>query len=136
MLRQIGAGERLADAVVADVGDLTQAVEQAKRLQDAGINADADVGVPGFDPLQCRARCEGALGYDSHRQPSASTSIMDVRPKLAQRAPHRSRRVVWSRHFGTFALQIIQICSTKITLFLDILGITSVESEGSILPLS
>lgn len=46
MLRQVGAGERLTDAVVADVGDLAQAVEQAERLQDAGINADADVGVP------------------------------------------------------------------------------------------
>ena len=92
-------------------------VEQAKRLQDAGINADADVGVPGFDPLQCRARREGALGYDRHRQPSASTGIMDVRPKLAQRAPHRSRRVVWSGHFVTFALPIDQICSTKIQFF-------------------
>jgi hypothetical protein len=44
---------------------------------------------------------------------------MDVCPKLAQRAPHRSRRVVWSGHFGTFALQIDQICSTKITILLD-----------------
>lgn len=106
MLRQVGAGERLTDAVVADVGDMAQAVEQAERLQDTGINADADVGVSGFDPLQCRARREGALGYDCHRQPSASTGIMDVRPKLAQRALHRSRRVVWSGHFDTFALQI------------------------------
>lgn len=106
MLGQVGAGERLTDAVVADVGDLAQAVEEAERLQDAGINADADIGVPGFDPLQRRSRREGALGYDRHRQPSASTGIMDVRPKLAQRAPHRSRRVVWSGHFDTFALQI------------------------------
>lgn len=119
MLGQVGAGERLTDAVVADVGDLAQAVEQAERLQDAGINADADVGVPSFDPLQCRARREGALGYDRHRQPPTSTGIMDVRPKLAQRAPHRSRRVVWSGQCDTFALQIDRICSTKITILLD-----------------
>jgi len=29
MLGQIGAGQRLSDSVVADVGDLAQAVEQA-----------------------------------------------------------------------------------------------------------
>jgi len=106
MLGQVGAGERLTDAVVADVGNLAQTVEQAEGLQDAGINADADVGVPSFDPLQCRARRERALGYDRHRQSSASARIMDVRPKLAQRAPHRSRRVVGSGQFGTFTLQI------------------------------
>ena len=64
MLWQFGAGERSADAVVADVGDLAQAIEQAERLENAGIYADADVGVPGFDPLQSRAGREGALGHD------------------------------------------------------------------------
>jgi hypothetical protein len=33
--------------------------------------------------LQCRARRKGAFSHDRHRQPSASTGIMDVRPKLA-----------------------------------------------------
>ena len=55
MLWQIGAGQRLSDAVVADVGDLAQTVEQAKRLKDAGIDADADIGVAAFDLLQGRA---------------------------------------------------------------------------------
>lgn len=118
MLGQVGTGERLTDAVVADVGDLAQALEEAERLQDAGIDADADVGVPGFDPLQSRARSEGALGYHRHRQPSASTGIMNVSPKLAQHAPHRSRRVVWSGHYVTFALQIGALCSTKTTFHL------------------
>ena len=49
MLGQFGAGQRLSDAIVADVGDLAQTVEQAERLKDAGIDADADVGVTGLD---------------------------------------------------------------------------------------
>ena len=52
MLGQVGAGERLTDAVVADVGDLAQAVEEAERLKDASINADADVGIASLDFLQ------------------------------------------------------------------------------------
>ncbi len=115
MLGQVGAGERLTDAVVADVGYLAQAVKETERLQNAGRNADADVGFSGLDPLQRRARREGALGDDRHRQPWESTGIMDVRPKLAQRAPHRSRRIVWSGHSVTLVLQIHPLCSTKIT---------------------
>ena len=65
---------------------------------------------------------------------AASTGIMDVRPKFAKRAPHRSRRVVWSGNFDTFALQIGLICSTKITIILDREGVTPVESEVLILP--
>ena len=57
VLGQIGAGKCLPDAVVADVGDLTQAVEQAEGLQHAGIDAYADIGVAGFDPLQGRTGC-------------------------------------------------------------------------------
>jgi len=119
MLGEVGAGERLADAVVADVGDLAQAVEKTERLQDAGIDADADIGVPSFHPLQRRPGREGALGHDRHRQPSASTGIMDIRPKLAQRALHCGGGCVWSGHFDTFVLQIDRICSTKITFYLD-----------------
>lgn len=39
MLGQVGSGERLTVAIVADVGDLSQAVQEAECLQDAGINA-------------------------------------------------------------------------------------------------
>lgn len=119
MLGEFSAGERLADAVIADVGEPAQAVEQAERLQDAGVNADADISVSGFNPLQCRPGREGALGHDGHRQPSAPTGIVDVRAELAHGAPHGSRRVMWGRHFDTFALQIDRICSTKITIFPD-----------------
>ena len=38
-LRQLCAGQGLADVVAADVGDLPQAIEQAKRLQDGGVDA-------------------------------------------------------------------------------------------------
>lgn len=91
MLGEFGAGERLADAVVADVGNPAQAVEQAERLQDAGVNADADVSVSGLNPLQCRPGREGPLGHDRHRQPPAPTGIVDVCAELAQGAPHGSR---------------------------------------------
>src|ERR1700733_913560 len=70
-LRQLGAGKGLADAIAADVGDFSETVEEAERLQDGGIDADADIGVARFDPLQGRARCESALGHHGHRQPSA-----------------------------------------------------------------
>jgi len=52
VLGQIGSGQRLSDAVVADVGDLAQPFEQTERVKDASIDADADIGVAGFDPLQ------------------------------------------------------------------------------------
>lgn len=66
MLGKLGAGQRLANGIVANVGELTQSLEQAERLQDGGIDADADVGVAGLDPLQGRAGGEGALGHDGH----------------------------------------------------------------------
>lgn len=78
MLGQVGAGERLANTVVADIGDFNQAVEQAESLKNAGVYADADVRVPGFDFLESRAGREGALGHDCHRQPSTPAGIMDV----------------------------------------------------------
>lgn len=82
-LGQVGARKRLADAVIADVGDFAQPVEQPKRLEDSGINADADVGVPGLDPLQGRSGGEGAFGHHRHRQPPASAGVVNVRPELA-----------------------------------------------------
>ncbi len=64
---QIGAGEGLSNAIVADVGDLAQTVEQAKRKQDASVNANADIGVASFNFLKRGARGEGALGHNGHR---------------------------------------------------------------------
>jgi hypothetical protein len=68
----------LADAVAGDVSDLGQAIEQAKRLQDGGIDTDADIGVAGFDPLKGRAGRERALGHSCHWQPPPSTGVVDV----------------------------------------------------------
>src|SRR5882672_7816272 len=42
-LRQLGARQRLADAVSADVCDLTETVEETERLEDGAIDADADI---------------------------------------------------------------------------------------------
>ena len=52
MLRQIGAGQGLSDGVVTDVSEFTDAIEQAERLKDAGINSDAHVASSRLDPLQ------------------------------------------------------------------------------------
>src|SRR6202034_623589 len=49
---ELCAGQRLSDWVVADVGDLAQTVEQAERLEYAGIYSDAYIGVPGFNFLE------------------------------------------------------------------------------------
>lgn len=49
---QICTGQRLSDAVISDVGDLAQPFQQTEGLKDTCINADADIGVASFDPLQ------------------------------------------------------------------------------------
>src|SRR6185312_8643514 len=95
---QFRAGQPLADAVAGDVGDLAQAIEKTKRLQDGSVDADADVGVAGFDLLQGRAGRECALRHDRHGQPPATASVVDIRPQLAQDAPHSGRGVMWCRH--------------------------------------
>lgn len=82
MLGKFSAGQRLPDGIVTDVGELAKTVEQAERLQNGGINADADVGVAGLDPLQGRAGGEGALGHDRHGQPPAPTGIVNIRAEL------------------------------------------------------
>lgn len=67
VLRQIGTRQCLPDAVVAYVGNLTKTFKQAKSLKYAGIDADANICVAGFDPLQGRTGREGALRDDRHR---------------------------------------------------------------------
>ena len=82
VLGQVGAGQGLPDRVVADIGDLAQTVEQAERVKDARIDANADIGIPGLDLLQRRAGGEGTLRHDRHWQPTTPTSTMDVRAKI------------------------------------------------------
>jgi hypothetical protein len=88
VLGQLGTGQGLSDAVVADVGDLAQAIEQTKRLQHRGIDAYADAGVASFDPLQGRAGSKGALGHDSHGQFAAPPRVVDVGAELPQSTPY------------------------------------------------
>lgn len=121
MLGKFGAGERLSNAVVTDICDLTQPIEQTERLEDGGVNADTDVGVSGFDLLQGRAGREGALRHDRHGQSPMTTGIVDVRTELAQGALDSSRRTVWCWHVF-FALQIKLICSTKLTILVALFG--------------
>jgi hypothetical protein len=77
-LRQLGTSQRLAHSVVADVSDLAQTVEQAERLKDAGIDANADIGISGLDLLEGGAGGEGTLRHNRHWQPSTPTGIMDI----------------------------------------------------------
>ncbi len=101
MLRQSGARHRLSNRVAADIGNLAQPIKQAECLKYTSIDADADAGVSGLDPLQSRAGREGALSHDGHRQPPTPTRIVDVGAKLAQGALHSSRRMMWRRHLGS-----------------------------------
>ncbi len=98
MLWQFGAGERLSYRIVADVCDLAQTIQQAQRLKDAGINADADIGIAGLNFLQSRARGEGTLRHNRHRQSPTSAGVVDVCAELAQGPPHSSGRIMWSWH--------------------------------------
>ena len=107
MLGQRGAGQRLSDWIVADIGELAHAVEQAERVKDTRIDTDTDTGVPGFDLLQSRAGGKGALRHDCHWQPATPAGIADVGAELAQGAPHSGGRVVrcWhlrSSHYRTY----------------------------------
>jgi hypothetical protein len=98
MLGQFGAGQRPSDAIVADVGDLFQTIEQTERLKNAGIDANADVGVAGLYSLQGRAGRKGALGHDGHRQPPTPTGVVDVGAELAQGPPNGGGGIVWGRY--------------------------------------
>jgi hypothetical protein len=48
---QLGTGECLPDTIAANVGDISEVVEEAERLQDGGIDADTDICITSFDPL-------------------------------------------------------------------------------------
>jgi hypothetical protein len=82
VLWQRGAGERLPDAIAADIGNPAQAVQQAERLKHGGVDADADSGIAGFDLLQGRAGREGAFGDNRHGETTATTGVMDIRAEL------------------------------------------------------
>ena len=106
MLWQCGAGERLPDAIAADIGNLAQTVEQAERLKDGGVDADADIGVAGFDLLQGRAGREGALGHDRHGEPPPPPGVADIRAKLAQGALYSGWSMVWCWHLSSSRYKI------------------------------
>ena len=106
MLWQCGAGERLPDAIAADIGNLAQAVEQAERLKDGGVDADADIGVAGFDLLQGRSGREGALGHDRHGETAAAAGVADIRAELSQCPFCRSRCIMWCWHLNSSRYKI------------------------------
>lgn len=65
-LGQIGTRQCLPDTITAYVGNLTKTFEQSKGLKYSSIDADADICVACFNPLQGRTRREGALCNDRH----------------------------------------------------------------------
>jgi hypothetical protein len=117
MLGQFGAGERLSDAIVADVGNLAQTVEQTERLKNAGINANADVGVASLDSLQSRAGRKGALGHDCHRQPPTPTGVVDVGAELSQGPPNGGGRIVWGRHLSPSRYRLSKYVARSLQFF-------------------
>lgn len=67
MLGKVGAGECLANAVIANIGELAQSIEKTECLQHAGINPNADACIPSFYSLKRGTRRERALGHYCHR---------------------------------------------------------------------
>jgi len=65
----------LPDAVPANLCDLAETVEEAERLEDGGVDGDADSRVTGFHPLQARrptaARSHRTRWLDGGLLPSA-----------------------------------------------------------------
>ena len=108
MLWQRGAGERLPDAIAADIGNPAQAVEQAERLKHGGVDADADIGVAGFDLLQGRAGREGALGDDRHGETTVASGVTDIRAELAQGAFYSGRCMVGCWHLSSCCYRIYE----------------------------
>jgi len=53
--------------------------EVHKRLQDGGVDADADIGIASFDLLQGRAGRERTRCHDRHRQSPSTTGVVDIR---------------------------------------------------------
>lgn len=60
------------------------------------LRGDTNGTVSHFDALQ---RCEGAFGYDRHRQSMAAASVTDFRPELTQQSAHGSGRILGSWHY-------------------------------------
>ena len=52
--------------VLANVGNLAETIEQPERLQDRGVDADANARVAFFNALQGCSRGKCALGYNAH----------------------------------------------------------------------
>lgn len=93
----------MPDTIAANVGDISEVVEQAERLQDGGIDADTDIGITSFDPLQGGTGRESALGDDSHGQSAAAAGVTDIQSQLTQGAAYSGGGVVWRWHFDVFA---------------------------------
>ena len=88
MLRQLGRGLGQANAIYADIGYLVQSVQQAERLKDSAVDANADAGISFLDLLQGRAGGESSLRHNRHGKMAATTSIAQICAQLAQGALH------------------------------------------------
>ena len=98
VLGQIGTRQCLPDTIIAYVGNLTKTFKQPKGLKYSSIDADADICVAGFDPLQGRTGCERTLRDDCHGQLAAASCVVDIRAEPTQGAAHGRWRSMWSRH--------------------------------------
>lgn len=116
MFGQSGARERLPDRIVADVSDHAQTIEQAKRLKDACVNADADTAVTGFDFLQGGAGRKGTFRHDRHRQSPTSSGIVNIRSELAQSPAYGGGRIVWCWHLLSSHFRFVEYVARSLQI--------------------
>jgi hypothetical protein len=93
---------RHSNRVLCRGGQVSDALEQPKRLQDGGIGAHADAVIALLDTAQRWPGGEGALGHDFRGQTASSAGVMDVLAQPAQRAADGKGWTVRRRHNGNF----------------------------------
>jgi hypothetical protein len=102
---QVVGSDSETHLIFGRLGESTQPVQKAQRLEHGGINANAHGVVASLDPLQRRTACKGPFGNDCRRQSTTAAGVADVGTELAKRSPYRDRGPVGCRHNVIFLLQ-------------------------------
>jgi hypothetical protein len=92
-----------ADVVGRRAGERTEAVEQAQRLQDSGIDAHAHAMIARLDTTQGGAARKCPLRHNRGRQLPPLARFVKVRTEGAQGMAHSYRGAVGGRH-GSFLI--------------------------------
>lgn len=97
-MRQLFSRHCDTNCVARWIGELTQPIEESKRLQNCRVDADTDRCIPPLDPLQCWPAGEGPFRDHPRGQPPTPARIADVLPKLAKSAADGNGRTVRGGH--------------------------------------